>query len=334
MEQGKASMTALSVGVQRALHQLVDDEPKVLADPVAVRLVEAAAPGAIEAGKTTAGLPGPKGGRALAVFRSRFAEDELAGAARQGIRQYVVLGAGLDTFAYRQPPSAAALQIFEVDHTATQAWKRAALAAAGIPVPTNLAWAPVDFERDTLADGLAAAGFDDTRPAAFTWLGVTQYLTRPAIDATLRFVAALPAPSTIALTFIVPEELWRAEDRAALGQFRQGREVAAEPWLTFFRPDALRAHLHDLGFAPVDHLPPAEANDRYFAGRRDGLRARHLEHLLAATVNIAVPLRRPGSEREPVPDVPAFLRRTDVDSPPGPNPRKGNCNIKSSKAIV
>jgi methyltransferase (TIGR00027 family) len=275
MEEGKASRTALNAGVERALHQLVDDEPKVLADPVAVRLVEVAAPGAIEEGKATARLAR----RALMVLRSRFAEDELAEAARQGIRQYVVLGAGLDTFAYRQPPYAEALQIFEVDHPTTQAWKRAALAAAGIPVPANLRWAPVDFERDTLAEGLTAAGFDGARPAAFTWLGVTQYLTRPAIDETLRFVAALPTPSTIVLTFIVPEELWRAEDRedhAALGQ-------TGEPWLTFFRPDELRAHLLDLGFARVEHLSPAEASDRYFAGRRDGLRALHFEHLMSAT---------------------------------------------------
>jgi methyltransferase (TIGR00027 family) len=284
MEQGKASTTALQAGVQRAIHQLVDDEPKVLADPVAVSLVEAAAPGAIEGAKRTAGLAGPKGARSLAVFRSRFAEDELAVAAMQGVGQYVILGAGLDTFAYRQPLSAAALQIFEVDHPATQAWKRAGLAAAGIPLPTNLRWAPVDFERDTLANGLMAAGFDGARPAAFSWLGVTQYLTRPAIEDTLRFVAALPAPSTIVLTFIVPEEVWRAEDREALHQFVQRAVIAAEPWLTFYHPDELRARLHDLGFARIVHLSPAEANDRYFAGRHDGLQTWHIEHLMSATI--------------------------------------------------
>ncbi|MEO8716117.1 MAG: class I SAM-dependent methyltransferase [Acetobacteraceae bacterium] len=284
MEQGKPSTTALNAAVQRALHQRVDDEPKILADQVVARLVEAAAPGALAAALATAQLPGPKGGRATMVVRSRFAEDELADAARQGVPQYVILGAGLDTFAYRQPPYAAALQIFEVDHPATQTWKRASLAAAGIPHPANLRYVPVDFGRDTLAAGLGAAGFDGTRPAACSWLGVTQYLPLPAIDDTLRFVAGLPAPSTIVLTFIVPEEAVPAEDRERLHQTVQGAARLGEPWVTFFHPDGLRARLHDLGFARVVHLAPAEANARYCAARPDGLQAMHLEHFLSATV--------------------------------------------------
>jgi methyltransferase (TIGR00027 family) len=284
MEQGQASTTARNAGVSRALHQLVDDEPKVLADPVAVRLVEAAAPGALAAAMETCRLPERKHTRALMVYRSRFAEDELAGAARQGIRQYVVLGAGLDTFAYRQPPYAGALQIFEVDHPATQAWKRESLAAAGISLPTNLAWAPVDFERETLAAGLTAAGFDETRPAAFTWLAVTQFLTRPAIDATLRFVAGLPAPSTIVLTFVLSDDALPDDEREGKRQIVQRTVGLGEPWVTFFRPDELCAHLHDLGFARVFHLTPAEANAHYFAGRPDGMQVRHIEQLVSATV--------------------------------------------------
>jgi methyltransferase (TIGR00027 family) len=284
MQQGGPSRTALNAAVQRAIHQLADDEPKILTDPVAVRLVEAAAPGAIAAGMEPRSLPLPKGARALTLFRLRFAEDELAKLTLEGVGQYVVLGAGLDTFAYRQPPFAEALHIIEVDHPATQAWKRASLAAAGIALPSNLSWAPVDFERETLSDRLVSAGFDSRRPACFSWLGVTQYLTLPAIDDTLRFVAALPSPSALVLTFIVPESVVPTEEHTALHQLLQMAAGAGEPFLTFFHPDDLRARLHEAGFARVVHLTPAEANARYFAGRRDGLQARHLEHVMAATV--------------------------------------------------
>src|SRR3954471_21505467 len=189
MDQGKASVTALGSAVSRAIHQLVDDDPKVILDPVAVRLVESSAPGAIKPGMKKYNPPERKASRARAVIRNRFAEDELAIAAMQGIDQYVILGAGLDTFAYRQPQYAGALHIYEVDHPATQAWKRECLAKADIPLPSNLSWVPVDFECQTLPEQLAAAGFDGSRPAVFSWLGVMQYLTLTAVDETLGFVA-------------------------------------------------------------------------------------------------------------------------------------------------
>ena len=128
------------------------------------------------------------------------------------------------------------------------------------------------------------AAFDSARPACFSWLGVTQYLTHPAIDDTLRFVAALPAPSTLVLTFIVPESVVPPEEHAATHQLLEMAARVGEPFLTFFHPDELRARLHELGFARVVHLTPTEANARYFAGRRDGLQARYLEHVMAATV--------------------------------------------------
>jgi methyltransferase (TIGR00027 family) len=282
-QRGPSRTGALNAAVQRAIHQLADDEPKILTDPVVARLVEAAAPGAITAGMETRNVGLPKGGRALVLSRLRFAEDELAKLTLEGVRQYVVLGAGLDTFAYRQPPFAEALHIIEVDHPPTQAWKRASLAAAGIPLPSNLSWAPVGFERDTLSDQLVSAGFDSAQPACFSWLGVTQYLTLPAIDETLRFVAALPSPSTLVVTFIVQESVIPTEEHEALHQILEMTTGVGEPWLTFFHPDDLRARLHELGFARVVHLTPTEANVRYFAGRRDGLQARHMEHVMAAT---------------------------------------------------
>jgi methyltransferase (TIGR00027 family) len=172
VEEGQASKTALGAAARRAIHQLVDDEPKVFSDPIAVRLVEAAAPGTINSYLTTVSPPDLKSSRAGFVLRSRFAEDELARAVARGVRQYVILEAGLDTFPYRQPPFAWELRIFEVDHPATQVWKREALVAAGIPSPPNLSWAPVDFERATLLEGLTVAGLDSTRPSFFSWLGV------------------------------------------------------------------------------------------------------------------------------------------------------------------
>jgi methyltransferase (TIGR00027 family) len=284
VDHGTPSRTALTVAVQRAIHQLVDEEPKILVDPLAGRLVEAAAPGVLAQALERAELPRWRRGRAQWVVRSRFAEDELAARAPQSIQQYVILGAGLDTFAYRQPAWAAGLRIFEVDEPATQAWKRAALAGASIPVPTNLSWVPVDFEHDALEECLAAAGFDRARPAFVSWLGVTQYLTRPAIDETFRFVAGLPALSTIVLTFVLaddalPEEV-RARKREAIALFG----AQGEPWLTFFNPDELRAHLRELGFARVVHFTPEQADARYFAGRSDGMRAEPATHLMCATV--------------------------------------------------
>jgi len=284
MEQGRPSVTALRAAVLRAIHQLVDDEPKVITDPVAERLVEAAAPGSIETGKKTFSPPELKGSRAVFVLRSRFAEDELAVAATRGVRQYVSLGAGLDTFAYRQPPYAGDLHLFEVDHPATQEWKRQSLAAADIPLPSNLRWVPVNFEHQVLSEQLIAAGFDRTQPACFSWLGVTQYLTLPAIDETLRFVAGLPSPSTIVLTFVLSDEALTDDDRDRKRRFAQSAAGLGEPWLTFFHPDEFVGRLHDLGFSHVFHLTPADANCRYFAGRRDGMQVSPLEQLISASV--------------------------------------------------
>ena len=287
MDQGKASVTALGSAVSRAIHQLVDDDPKVFLDPVAVRLVESSAPGAVEAGMKRFSPPDLKASRArgaVAVIRSRFAEDELAIAAMQGIDQYVILGAGLDTFAYRQPQYAGALHIYEVDHPATQAWKRECLAKADIPLPSNLSWVPVDFECQTLPEQLAAAGFDGSRPAVFSWLGVMQYLTLTAVDETLGFVAGLPSSTKIVLSFLLSDDALADDERERKRQIGQAVAGLGEPWLTFFHPDELCTRLHDLGFAQTFHLTPEKANARYLAGRTDGLQLRPLEQFISATV--------------------------------------------------
>src|SRR3984957_6851470 len=181
MQEGKFSKTAHRVAIRRAAHQLLD-QPKVLDDPLALRII------GTEAADDLRSNPKEhhafsRAFRAFMAARSRYAEDELARAGPHGVTQYVVLGAGLDTFAYRNPHPG--LRVFEVDHPSTQAWKREQLQAAGIAIPAALTFVPVDFERQTLADGLERGGFDDRAAAFFSWLGVTPYLTRDACMSTL-----------------------------------------------------------------------------------------------------------------------------------------------------
>jgi len=276
-------VSAIGTAAACAVHQLYDDPPKVLDDPVTPVLLEAAEPGAIE--RAMQG-PSPRDQPLTRthVVRQRFAEDELAATVRRGIAQYVLLGAGADTFAYRQPPYATDLTVFEVDHPASQAWKRRALDAAGITPPPNLRWAPIDFERQALLAGLTAAGFDPARPACFSWLGVTMFLTRPAVEATLRLVAGLPAPTTIVFSFILSDDALPPEEaerkHTVIARFERGDE----PWLTDFHPDALRDTLHGLGFRDVFLLTPEKVGARYLTGRRDGMRSRPVEQVYRATV--------------------------------------------------
>ena len=283
MDQGQASVTAALTATLRAVHQVLDDEPKVFLDPVVVGLIPETAPAQLAERRAGFGAPMLRILRSAVVLRSRFAEDELARVVERGIRQYVILGAGLDTFAFRQPPFAQRLQIFEVDHPATQAWKREQLAAAGLVEPANLHWAPIDFEHQGLTDGLRAAGFTSDQPAFFSWLGVTQYLTLPAIDATLQTVAALPRPSTLVLTFMLPDRDLAGEELAAVRSISESAASAGEPWRTRFRPEEIAARLRSLGFREVVHLSPEEANVRYFGPRSDGLRAPHAAQCISAT---------------------------------------------------
>ena len=278
MEQGQASTTARNAGVSRALHQFVDDEPKVLADPVAVRLVEAAAPGALAAAMETCRLPERKHTRALMVYRSRFAEDELAGAARQGIRQYVVLGAGLDTFAYRQPPYAGALQIFEVDHPATQAWKRQRAEGVGLPGHDAHVYVPVDFEVQHLDDALADAGFDRAQPALFSCVGVAMYLKGDAVASTLRTVATCAAGSEIVLGYNLADECLDDIGREFLAAVSKRVAASDEPLRSAMSPQEAEALVADCGLVVVDHPTADDLAERY------GVRPYTLERLLTARV--------------------------------------------------
>lgn len=267
---GQPSRTALRVATLRAVHALLD-EPIVLDDPVALRILGPAAEAALHDDPFPHNDPLPRGLRAGLVVRSRLAEDELADAVASGIRQYVVLGAGLDTFAYRNPH--ADLRVFELDHPGTQAWKRQMLADAGIPVPPNLTFAPVDFEQTGLAQGLADAGFDAAQPACFSWLGVSMYLTDAAIMGTLRLIAGLPAGSRIAFDFRLSPALQNPVERAVGKLVAQRVAAEGEPFLSDFDPDELRARVQALGFGQVDLYSPDSLNRRYLHRRKDALRA-------------------------------------------------------------
>jgi methyltransferase (TIGR00027 family) len=217
--------------------------------------------------------------------RSRYAEDELHGAVRRGIRQYVVLGAGLDTFACRNPYVGDVLQVFEVDHPGTQSWKRRLLEETGIPIPPSLRFAPVDFETQTLEGGLRHAGFDAARGAFFSCLGVTPYLTSSAVASTLRFVASLPVGSGIVFDYMIPPVLLSPAERQAFDALARRVAQAGEPFQTFFDPPSLATSLkQELGFGQIEDIEPEEMNDRYFRGRTDDLRVGSLAHIMNARV--------------------------------------------------
>lgn len=282
MSGRQASRTAEGAALLRAAHQALDGEPKILDDPVAIHLLGASAAEAIGAGEPLQ-EPTVRLARAATVLGGRFIEDELRSAVERGVRQYVVLGAGLDTFAYRQPSWASVLRIIEVDHPASQQNKRERLAAAGVSIPPNVAFVPIDFELTTLADGMASDRFDATLPTFFAWRGVTQYLTRPGIEATLRYVLSLPRSSEIALTFCLPDAVAR-EDEAAVRFFAEYGAGLGEPWLSRFEPERMVEWLRELGFSAVTHLTPEAARERYFGGRNDGLRAPIYEQVVSAIV--------------------------------------------------
>jgi methyltransferase (TIGR00027 family) len=269
LESGSPSATAQGTAFLRAAHQLLD-RPPVLEDPIALRVIGAESEAALRADPRR--FDRGRSLRAFLALRSRYAEDGLARAVARGVRQYVILGAGLDTFPYRNPFGSDKLRIFEVDHPATQAWKRRRLQETGMGAPESLTFAPVDFEKQTLREGLDRAGFRFQEPAFFSWLGVVIYLTKPAVRQTLAFVASLPSGSGIAFDYSPPPALMTETQRIA--HERLARQVAAlgEPWLTYYAPASLAEEVRRLGFKRLEDLGPEEAEERYFKNRADGLR--------------------------------------------------------------
>jgi methyltransferase (TIGR00027 family) len=265
METGKASKTALGVAIRRAAHQLVD-LPPVLDDPIAVRLIGSGYRGKM--GRATHQVG--RDLRAFVAVRSRYAEDQLAAFVARGGSQYVVLGAGLDTFAYRNPYSG--LRVFEVDFPATQQWKRELLGEVGIELPEGLTFVPLDFEHHTLGEGLAEAGFDRGAAAFFGWLGVVPYLTLAAFRSTLGVIAQLPAGSGVSFDYAVAPERLSALGKKAFDALAGRVAAAGEPFQLFFTPEEMVEELRRAGFKRFEQLDSEHLNEIYFKDRADGLK--------------------------------------------------------------
>ena len=265
MEADSPSRTAYAVALSRAAHQLFD-LPRVFEDPVALTILGPKAISGIRAAESRFTHRFARYLRAFLVARSRLAEDALGEAVARGVRQYVVLGAGLDTFAHRNPHAASGLRVFEVDHPATQEWKRKLISQAHLKTPGSLIYVPVDFERERLADRLIANGFRADEPAFFSWLGVTMYLSHEAIEETLRFVAqSMVTRGGIVFDYLNTPARWDLLRRWGLKVLMRQVAAAGEPWRTFFTPAQLLGQLRSLGFATVRDLGGDEINARLFA---------------------------------------------------------------------
>lgn len=281
--EGQPSRTALGAARHRAVHQILE-YPRVFDDPLALRILGEDEALAVRAFLEMEQAPGARAMRAFLAMRSRYAEDRLAEAVARGVRQYVVLGAGLDTFGCRNPHDWRGLQVFEVDFPATQAWKRRRLDEAGIGVPDLLAFAAVDFEKRTLAEGLRAAGFRADRPAFVSMLGVVMYLSRAAAMETLGWVARLAPGSEIVFDFMLPAESLGAAERRSRARSAASVARIGEPWVTAFDPGALVADLRGLGYGRAAVLDTEEGNVRYFRERNDGFRLWGSGRMMAAQV--------------------------------------------------
>lgn len=287
MRQDQPSRTAARVALRRAAHRLVD-RPLVFDDPLALAILDPATRQSLEAdpGKVTKSRLA-RALRAFLVVRSRVAEDTLASLVARGLRQYVVLGAGLDTFASRNPWPG--LRVFEVDHPATQRWKKRRVAEAGLNAPPTVTYVPVDFAQQDLGTELARAGLATDQAAFFSWLGVTPYLEVDVTWSTLRWVAAAThTGGGIVFDYSTPPSDLPLVQRLVFALVASRVKRAGEPFRGFFRPEALVADLRALGFASVEDLGPTEINRRYFAGRTDGLAVGSAGHLATA-------LREPAS---------------------------------------
>jgi methyltransferase (TIGR00027 family) len=273
--------TAVRVALWRALHVEFDPPPHVFTDEVGLKLV---APD--DGWRNRPDMsPFTKPFRASIVARARFIEDLVTGQAALGVGQYVILGAGLDTFAQRRPEVASRLLVFEVDRPGPQAWKRQRLIELGLGVPSFLRLVPVDFEAgNAWWQRLVDAGFDVGQPAVMASTGVSVYLTRDAIAATLGQIATLAPGSTFAMSFLLPIELADPEIRLGIERAAEGAKANGTPFISFFTPLEILALARDAGFRSVQHVSADTLTQRYFAGRTDGLRPpKNSEEMLVAT---------------------------------------------------
>ena len=270
LAQGRPSTTALMMAIARAVHQLLD-EPLVLPDPVALPILGPELERAVRDDPYRYNDPMARPMRAAVVARAMVADAELADAARAGVRQCVVLGAGLDTLAWRVPAAADGMRVFEVDHPATQAWKRDLMRQGGLSMPDGATAVPADLQQALLQDVLEGAGFRGDQPACFVWLGVTPYLTESAIDGTLRHVANLPAGTRIVFDYRVDASVLPPFERVMSAHMAEQVAALGEPWLSGFVPAQLVQRLAAMGFTGVTELDAPALNARYFPRRKDDL---------------------------------------------------------------
>ncbi|HTH98218.1 MAG TPA: class I SAM-dependent methyltransferase [Stellaceae bacterium] len=280
MQDGPDS-TAARVALWRALHVELEAPPHVLEDRVGLQLL---APDAGWRGRPDMHPEGTRIFRASIIARARFIEDLVAKQAGLGVGQYVILGAGLDSFAQRRPEIAAKLTMFEVDQPGPQAWKRQRLIECGYGVPEWLRLVPVDFEAgDSWWDRLLAAGFDTAKPAIVTATGVSMYLTPEANRTMLRQVAGLASGSTLAMTFLLPLDMADAEERPGREMAEKGAKASGTPFISFFTPSEMVELARAAGFKHARHVSGPELAQRYFVGRADGFKPTKSEVMLMAT---------------------------------------------------
>ena len=267
------SRTALRVALRRAAHQVHDAKPLVFDDPLAVRILGKEFQEELKRTPDGVKRPFSAGLRAVMVGRARLAEDTLTAGVRElGVRQYVVLGAGLDTFACRN--SYEDVRVFEVDHPATQAWKMKMLAGAGIVPPETARFVAVDFEKDSLRERLREAGFEENVPTVTAWLGVVPYLTSEAFRATMRVLARFKAGSEVVFDYAQPREALPPVEQLMLDSLSARVAMAGEPFQLFFTPEQLAEELERAGMRVVEDVDGEALTARYFAGRTDGLMLR------------------------------------------------------------
>jgi methyltransferase (TIGR00027 family) len=272
--------TAIRTALWRALHLEVDAPPHVLDDRIGLQLAGVDADWRQRPDMNEYATPGV---RASIVARARYIEDLVTEQAGHGVAQYVLLGAGLDTFAQRRPEIASTITVFEVDQPGPQAWKSQRLVELGFGIPDSLRLVPVDFETTSWWDGLLANGFDADKPAVVASLGVSMYLTREATAATLRQSATLAPGSTLAMTFMQPIELVDPDEQEMHRATNAAARASGTPFISYYAPDEILAMAREAGFKTAEHVSAADYTQRYFADRTDGLRPFTTEELLVAT---------------------------------------------------
>ncbi len=281
--ENQSSWTALTAAAARAAHLIVDRPPFIFADTLAESLLGDQAEEFLAYHRNHGGHPVLAGARTQTVVRARLTERLLARCVEEGIDQYLILGAGLDSFAYRSP-LAGKVSVFEVDHPATQEIKRQRLAAAGIAPSGRVAYVPLDLERISLLDALHSNGFDLTRPAVVSWLGVSMYLTREAVGATLDQLAALAAGTRLVVDYMLPPELRDEAGATYVDLVAATTAERGEPWLSFFAPDDIAAVLAERGYRTVANVDQREALDAHLWRRADALRPARLSMVLHAAL--------------------------------------------------